>query len=116
MINYIDDTLYDSNDDEMRKNFEKRLSENFHLSLIGEVKWYLGMRITQKETYISLDQDQYVKNITARFEKVFKNLFKGKQSQLPTKFTPIKKDRPTTEKQTKETKETKLIFGNINYR
>ena len=97
----------------MKKNFEKRLSKKFHLSLMGEAKWYLGMRITQKKNYISLDQDQYVKNITARFEKAFKHPFKGKQSPLPTNFVPSKKDSPTTEEQIKETK---LRFGNLNYR
>ena len=78
MINYVDDALYYSNDDKMKKIFEKRLSKKFHLSLMGEAKWYLGMRITQKGNYTSLDQDQYFKNITARFKKAFKHQFKGK--------------------------------------
>ena len=103
MINYVDDALYYSNDDKMKKFFEKRLSKKFHLSLMGKAKWYLGMRITQKVNYISLDQDQYVTNITARFEKAFKYPFKGKQSPLPTNFIPSKKDSPTTEEQIKET-------------
>ena len=67
MINYVDDVLYYSNDDEMKRNFEKRLSKKFHLSLMGEAKWYLGMRRTQKGKYIAVDQDQYVKNITTSY-------------------------------------------------
>ena len=39
------------------------------LTLIGEEKWYLGMCIRQHKDHIILDQDQYVKNITSRFEK-----------------------------------------------
>ena len=35
---------------------------------MGEVKWYLGIRIRQYKDHIILDQDQYVKNITSRFE------------------------------------------------
>ena len=69
MINYVDDELYYSNNDKMKKDFEKRLSKKFHLSLMGDAKWYLGMRINQRGHYIPLDQDQYVKNITTRFEK-----------------------------------------------
>ena len=53
------------------------------------------------------------KNITARFEKAFKHPFKGKQSPLHTNFIPNKKDSHTTEEQIKETK---LRFGNLNYR
>ena len=112
MINYVDDALYYSNDDKMKKIFEKRLCKKCHVSLMGEAKWYLGMRITQKGNYISLDQDQYVKNITARSEKAFRHPFKGKQSPLPTNFIPSKRDSPTTEEQVKETK---LRFGNLNY-
>ena len=48
MIYYVDDVLYYSNDDEIRKNFEKK----FHLSLRGEAKWYPGMRIVQKKNDI----------------------------------------------------------------
>ena len=69
LINYVDDSLCYSNDDELRKKFEKRHSKKFHLSLVGEAKSYLGMRMVQKKKYISLGQDQYVINITARFEK-----------------------------------------------
>ena len=81
---------------------------------MGEAKWHLGMRIIQKEKYIiMLYQDQYVKNIIARFEKSFKHPFKGKQSPLPTTFIASKKDCPITEEQIKETK---LRFGNLNFR
>ena len=61
-----------------------------------EEKWYLGMRLVRKKNYISLDQDQYVKDITVNFEKNFKHPFKGRQSILPTNFTPAKRDNPTT--------------------
>ena len=59
-----------------------------------------------------MDQDQYVKNITSRFEKSFKHPFKGNQSPLPTNFIPSKNDSPVTEDQIKEIK---LKFGNLSY-
>ena len=110
MINYSGGALYYSNDDKIRKNFEKRLSKKFHVLLMEEAKWYLGMGIVQKNNYISLDQNQYIENITVRFEKVFRYHFKGRQSPLPTNFTPSKEDSPATE----ELK--KLRFENLNYR
>ena len=58
----------------------------FDLILLGEAKWYLGMRITQNQDFISLDQDQYVKNTISRFEKSFKHPFKKKVSQLDFQF------------------------------
>ena len=84
----MDDALYYANNDNVRQNSEKKLSKRFHLSLIGKAKWSLGMRITQNKDNITLDQDQYVRDITSRFEKFFKHHFKGKQSPLPTTFGP----------------------------
>ena len=57
MINYVDDALYYSNNDKMRMDFENKLCKKFHLSLLGEAKWYLGMIIVQNKNYITLDQD-----------------------------------------------------------
>ena len=78
---------------------------------MGEAKWSLGIR--QHKDYIILEQDQYVKNITSRFEKQFKYPFTLKDSPLPSAFLPFEKDCPKTET---EIKETKLRFGNMNYR
>ena len=38
MINYVDDDLYYANNDDVRQNFEKKLSKRFHLSLLGKAK------------------------------------------------------------------------------
>ena len=71
------------------------------------------MCIKQEADYITLDQDQYVKNIVSRFEKSFKHEFKTKESPLPTMFITSKKDCPTVDTQLKEVK---IRFGNLNYR
>ena len=55
MINCVDDTLYYSNDDELRKNCVKKLFKKFHLSLKGEAKWYLGVGVVHKKNCLSLD-------------------------------------------------------------
>ena len=80
---------------------------------MGTAKWYLSMCIKQEDNYITLDQDQYVKNIVSRFEKSFKHEFKTKESPLPTIFVPSKKDCPIVDTQLKEVK---IWFGNLNYR
>ena len=113
LINYVDDALYTSNNDQIRMEFENKLKKKFNLSLLGVVKWYLGMRIRQEANHISIDQDQYVRNITNRFEKAFKHSFKNKETPLPTTFVPTKKDCPQNDPQIKEVN---LRFGNLNYR
>ena len=112
MINYVDDALYYASDNKTRESFELSLKNKFNLTLLGIAKWYLGMRIRQEDEYITLDQDQYVKNIITRFEKSFKHEFKIKDSPLPTNFVPSKKDSPTVDAQLKEIK---LRFGNLHY-
>ena len=62
LINYVDDVLYFASRDKVREDFELSLRNRFNLSLLGEAKWYLGMRIIQDKVFISLDQDKYVKN------------------------------------------------------
>ena len=62
------------------------------------------MEIKQIPEHISLNQDQYVKNIASRFEKSFKHEFKIKDNPLPNNFTSSIKDCPAAELQTKEVK------------
>ncbi len=113
LINYVDDPFYFASNDKVREDFELSLKNKYNLSLLGEAKWYLGMRITQNTSFISLDQDQYVKNIISRFEKGSKHPFKKKDFPSPISFVPTKKDSPVTEKQIKETK---TRFGNFHFR
>ena len=113
LIKFVDDTLCYSNNDSFRESFENQLRKKFNQSLLGQAKWYLGIQIKQIAEYISLDQDQYIKNIISRFEKSSKHQFKVKDTPLPSNFVPTRKDCPTTEIQTKEIK---LRFGNLHYR
>ena len=93
-------------------DFELFLKNKFNLTLMGAAKWYLGMRIRQHKEHITLDQDQYVKNITTRFKKPVKHSFKLKDSPLPASFVPTKKDYPPTEAKVKEIK---IRFGTLNF-
>ena len=75
-INYVDDTLYYFDLDQTREEFGNELKSKFNLALMGKAKWYLGMRISQNQNTITLDQSQYAKNITSRLEKNFKTRLK----------------------------------------
>ena len=72
--------------------------------MLGDARWYLGMRITQNKEFISLDQDQFAKNTISRIEKSFKHPFKTKDFPILISFVPTTKDSPTTDEQIKETK------------
>ena len=67
MINYLDNALYYASSQRIREHFEISLKTKFNLTLLGVAKRYLDMRIIQESKYITLNQDQYVINVTARF-------------------------------------------------
>ncbi len=94
----------------MREDFELSLKNKFNLSLLGEARWDLVMRIPQNKEFISLDHDQYVKNTISRIEKSFKHPFKKKDFPLLISSVPTKKNSPTTDGQIKERK---TRFGNL---
>ena len=62
MINYVDDALYYANNDNVRQNFEKKLSKRFHLSLLGKAKWFFVP--SKKDSIITEEQ---IKEIKSRF-------------------------------------------------
>jgi hypothetical protein len=68
LLNAVDDQLYMSNCDEMRKQFETDISTNFDVELMGQAHWYLQARITQHANFdITLDQSRYGALICNRF-------------------------------------------------
>ena len=73
----------------------------------------MGVRISQNQNVITLDQSQYAKNITSRLEKNFKNPIKGKDSPLPNGYVPTKDDSP---KNAVQIEEVKRRFKNLHYR
>ena len=89
-INYVDDASYYSNNEDFRLKFEQSLKKRFNLSLLGHDKWYLGMKIKQSNNHITLDQEQYIKNIIIRFQKNFKQQFKVKNTSVHINFVPTK--------------------------
>ena len=65
MINYVDDTLYYASDNKTRQSFKSPLKKRSNLILMGVAKWYLGMCIKHENYYVTLDQDQYMKNMVS---------------------------------------------------
>ena len=44
---YVDDIIFGSNDDRLSKNFATKMQSEFEMSLLGELKYFLGLRISQ---------------------------------------------------------------------
>ena len=56
VVMYVDDIMFGSNKDELAKGFAEEMKSEFDMSMIGELTFYLGLQIQQKNTGIFISQ------------------------------------------------------------
>ena len=100
LLNVVDDQLYFTNDDNLRKDFEKRTTYRFDAELMGQAHWYLQARLNQRHDYsIVLDQSRYMALIVAKIlpqhkdNKPTENEITKFAAPLPSEFIPTIKDK-----------------------
>ncbi|GJZ91658.1 retrovirus-related pol polyprotein from transposon TNT 1-94 [Tanacetum coccineum] len=64
---YVDDIIFGSTNKELCTAFEKLMKDKFQMSSIGELTFFLGLQVTQKEDGIFISQDKYVAEIMKKF-------------------------------------------------
>nr|GEV56603.1 hypothetical protein [Tanacetum cinerariifolium] len=64
---YVDDIIFRSIRKEMCIEFEKMMHKNFQISSMGELIFFLGLQVKQKEDRIFISQDKYVNEILTKF-------------------------------------------------
>ncbi|KAL8097244.1 hypothetical protein AgCh_030390 [Apium graveolens] len=64
---YVDDIIFGSTNDSMCEWFSKCMSSEFDMSMMGELKYFLGLQIKQSKDSIYVHQSKYVKNLLTRF-------------------------------------------------
>jgi hypothetical protein len=68
LLDAVNDQLYFSNCDNMRRKFEAAVKADFHVDFLGQAHWYLQAYITQHTDFsITLDQSCYTALICTRF-------------------------------------------------
>ena len=45
---YVDDIIFGSTNDNLRKRFAKLMQSKFEMSLMGELKYFLGLHVDQR--------------------------------------------------------------------
>nr|GEZ80885.1 putative ribonuclease H-like domain-containing protein [Tanacetum cinerariifolium] len=81
---YVDDIIFGSTNKDLCKSIEKLMKGKFHMSLIRELTFFLGLQVKQKKDGIFISQDKYMAEILRKFR-----LTDGKLA-----ITPIDKDKP----------------------
>jgi hypothetical protein len=65
---YIDDIIFGSDDEEMSKEFAKMMQQEFEMSLLGELDFFLELQIIQSKRGVFIHQYKYVKDVLKRFQ------------------------------------------------
>nr|GEV50435.1 retrovirus-related Pol polyprotein from transposon TNT 1-94 [Tanacetum cinerariifolium] len=60
---YVDDIIFGSTNPKISKRFEKLMDKKFEMSLMGELKFFLGMQIHQSPRGIFINQAKYAQEI-----------------------------------------------------
>ncbi|GJV16807.1 putative ribonuclease H-like domain-containing protein [Tanacetum coccineum] len=81
---YVDDIIFGSTRKEMCTQFEKMMHKRFQMSSMGELTFFLGLQVTQKNDGIFISQDKYVEEILKKFGF----------STVKTASTPMETSKP----------------------
>ncbi|GJX24978.1 retrovirus-related pol polyprotein from transposon TNT 1-94 [Tanacetum coccineum] len=64
---YVDDIIFGFINKELCTGFEKLMKDNFQMSSMGEITFFLGLEVQHKEDGIFICQDKYVAEILKKF-------------------------------------------------
>nr|GEV98765.1 putative ribonuclease H-like domain-containing protein [Tanacetum cinerariifolium] len=79
---YVDDIIFGSTNKKLCKAFEKLMKDKFQMSFMGELTFFLGLQVKQKDDGIFISQDKYVAKILRKFG-----------SQMLNQLAPLLKQR-----------------------
>ncbi|GJR91797.1 retrovirus-related pol polyprotein from transposon TNT 1-94 [Tanacetum coccineum] len=67
---YVDDIIFGSTKKSLCVEFEQIMHKRFQMSSIGELTFFLGLQVKQKDDGIFISQDKYVADILKKFDFV----------------------------------------------
>ncbi|GJZ50596.1 putative ribonuclease H-like domain-containing protein [Tanacetum coccineum] len=65
---YVDDIIFGSTKKSLCTECEKLMHKKFQMSSMGELTFFLGLQVTQKDDGIFISQDKYVDEILKKFD------------------------------------------------
>ena len=64
---YVDDIVFGSPIDHLAHEFSEEMKREFEMSMVGELNYFLGLQVKQREDGIFISQEKYAKNLVKRF-------------------------------------------------
>jgi hypothetical protein len=68
IVVYVDDIIFGSNVDKLRKKFVEEMQSEFEMSMLGELSFFLGLQISQSNKGIFISQMKYIKEMLKKFK------------------------------------------------
>jgi len=65
---YVDDIVFGSTCDKHTQIFSKEMHDEFEMSMVGELTFFLGLQVRQLESGIFLSQTKYAKDLVKKFK------------------------------------------------
>ncbi|CAM8887333.1 unnamed protein product [Rhodiola kirilowii] len=64
---YVDDIVFGSNTPKLVDQFVEQMQKEFKTSMVGEMNYFLGLQVIQKDDGIFISQSKYAKNLIKKF-------------------------------------------------
>jgi spore maturation protein CgeB len=64
---YVDDIIFGSTNQDFCEEFEKMMANEFEMSMIGELSYFLGLQIKQMKNGTFVSQGKYIKDMIKKF-------------------------------------------------
>ncbi|RVX07779.1 Retrovirus-related Pol polyprotein from transposon RE1 [Vitis vinifera] len=105
---YVDDIVFGSTSSECALDFAKEMKNEFEMSMVGELTYFLGFQVKQLKDGIFLSQSKYARELVKKFGL---ELTKHFRTPLPTN---LKLSKDESEKRVEETLYRSMI-GSLLY-
>ena len=64
---YVDDIIFGTTNEKLCQEFAKCMTREFEMSMMGELKFFLGLQIKQGKDGIFINQAKYIKELIEKF-------------------------------------------------
>ena len=64
---YVDDIIFGCTNPEISEEFAKMMSKKYEMSMMGELKFFLGLQIRQQKNGTFISQEKYLKDCLKKF-------------------------------------------------
>ncbi|GJT15816.1 putative ribonuclease H-like domain-containing protein [Tanacetum coccineum] len=105
---YVDDIIFGSTKKSLCTEFEKMMHKKFQICSMGELTFFLGLQVKQKEDGIFISQDKYVTKILKKFGF----------TDVKTASTPMETQKPLLKREDGEEVDVHLyrsMIGSLMY-